>query len=341
MTNRNHDPDYLLAEENFDVLNSRFYGSRPALYFQQRFVNALLVAGRLDEMRDVLREGIDFGYLSLPPDSAEVVPILENDEAATLFLISESQVLLHHVVEVLLRLFLAHEGFPPCPWLELARLRSFREFKKRVRERFLKPLPDDGWRIVDILVFGAETLEMQQAGIPQEIRRERAERALGYLGFMAGLYLDGAHIYNSAKHGMAILGNPEAVMKLGDAEKGPVVQRSGTGVDSLLIVDDDGRKKWATATDWVSIGLSLELSHLAVFMIENLWSVAQEKYIGTAQRPVFSLKMPAIDNLFQRGEPAFERSTWTLKYFRSENDRTLIPGTGYLQLRVARPNSEA
>src|SRR5690349_6380569 len=59
----------------------------------------------------------------------------------TWFVAAESEVLLHHVSETLLRLSLAlapsADGeVPDAPWLELARERSFRSFKKRVRRAF-------------------------------------------------------------------------------------------------------------------------------------------------------------------------------------------------------------
>ncbi|MBI5735868.1 MAG: hypothetical protein HY997_08395, partial [Mycolicibacterium neoaurum] len=45
---------------------------------------------------------------------------------------TETVVILHHAVEMLLRLFYAHVENNDCPWLEVASLVNFAEFKGKV-----------------------------------------------------------------------------------------------------------------------------------------------------------------------------------------------------------------
>ena len=42
--------------------------------------------------------------------------------------------LLHHVAETLLRLYIAHESDPECPWIAIASERNFGRFKGKVSE---------------------------------------------------------------------------------------------------------------------------------------------------------------------------------------------------------------
>ena len=54
------------------------------------------------------------------------------DDLHVAFLVTESQAVLHHVSEALIRLFLAHADGGDCPWMEVAALRNFSKFKQEV-----------------------------------------------------------------------------------------------------------------------------------------------------------------------------------------------------------------
>ncbi|HSK48170.1 MAG TPA: hypothetical protein VLA05_09240 [Coriobacteriia bacterium] len=64
-------------------------------------------------------------------------------KSAEHFVLAESEVLAHHVGETLLRLYLAHEHSPPCPALELARVRGPAKFRGAVSKRFLETKYED------------------------------------------------------------------------------------------------------------------------------------------------------------------------------------------------------
>jgi hypothetical protein len=63
------------------------------------------------------------------------------NEARERFVMADSEALLHHASETLLRLYLAHEQQGDCPWLDMARVRSPGKFKQMVDARFLAGLP--------------------------------------------------------------------------------------------------------------------------------------------------------------------------------------------------------
>lgn len=104
--------DHLLAPEQFPELNQAFYATRPWEYFRQRERLLALTAGAPEKLLAVGREGVQVGRLhfQLDGDSAGEMQDAEDRER---FLLADSELLLHHVSETLLRLYLAHEGLPP------------------------------------------------------------------------------------------------------------------------------------------------------------------------------------------------------------------------------------
>ncbi len=83
----------------------------------------MLAASRNDELTRLATEGLTYGRLAMTENSQYVGADADRLDDYS-FLIAESQVLLHHAAEALLRLFLAHEGRPPCPWLRAGSLRA-------------------------------------------------------------------------------------------------------------------------------------------------------------------------------------------------------------------------
>ena len=125
-------PDQGLAPANFSALNERFYKMSPEDYFSRRLMSLMLWLGFPDGFQAALQsefsaEGVGVQWRSdLPGDEAE-----KNRKR---FSTADAEVILHHVSETLLRLYLVHASRSPCPWLDLARERSFAKFKKQVEK---------------------------------------------------------------------------------------------------------------------------------------------------------------------------------------------------------------
>jgi hypothetical protein len=120
MADRKNDPNYLPAAENHRELNEAFYRARPHAYFNQRLETLVLIAGKSGQLDELLAQGVTLGRLKAggapTPDLTEHQRA-EAEQDRERFVIAEAEVLLHHAAETLLRLYLAHEGLPPCPWL--------------------------------------------------------------------------------------------------------------------------------------------------------------------------------------------------------------------------------
>lgn len=218
-------PDEQLAAENYARLNETFYAAEPADYFGQRLENLILTAGNPDGLHRLMQEGVTYRGLNVggesqhradPDDEAK-----ETDKAtktAEHFVIAEAEVLAQHVGETLLRLYVAHASLPPCPWLEMSRVRSPADFKERVRRRFGDDTdPSDPAHLAAVARVFHVTDDPSSLGPapPQDEWDKSVANIESYLRHFAGQFLGRAALYNAAKHGLALMPT-EMSVKLGD-----------------------------------------------------------------------------------------------------------------------------
>lgn len=286
------DPDYLLAEDEFPELNKQFYHATPHDYFAQRLQSLLLLAGRGDDIDHLVREGLTFGRLTVAPQPDQ--PSVEDEqqkqrEARERFIIIESEVLLHHASESLLRLFLAHEPkilpdgtlkLPECPWLEIARLRDFREFKTRVSARFVEPGDELIRRMQVSTVFYGVARKALHPVPPQEEWDAGLLNIGRFLSHYARHLLGSANLYNAAKHGLAVMPG-DATVQLDD---GALLKADGPSILYLETeADSEGRVRWNQTTAWIDLDRTITFVHLACQFIEAIWGVARVRYTGLTE----------------------------------------------------------
>jgi len=120
-------------------LNGSFYDQDPTAYFRNRASLLALRAVKGEELADLL--GFQWGNLYVGVEGVDRTPE-EADEITTRFVVAESQVLLHHTAEAAIRLFLAHAVNPECPWLEMAALLNFNEFRNHLDQLAAPSVPD-------------------------------------------------------------------------------------------------------------------------------------------------------------------------------------------------------
>jgi hypothetical protein len=291
--------DDQLAPENYRELNRTFYAAKPHDYFSQRLSNLILTAGRHEDLDRLMTEGATYRGLKVgsdavadgtnPPDGEESKEE-ERAKSAEHFVIAEAEVLAHHVGETLLRLYLAHayakeDGPPACPWLEISRLRSFSKVKGLVAARFGPDSdPDDPANLAE--VARAFYLTDDPAGlttepIPDGRWHESLRKVEGYLRGFAHQFLDRAALYNTAKHGLALMPS-EMTMRLDD---GALIRADGPIIQYLEIRErDDGTPRWSQVNHWVKSDRQMALVHRATVLIETLWESARLRYLPD-QRP--------------------------------------------------------
>ena len=239
----------------------------------------MLLAGRPDDVLGIFANGVGYGHVY-----AEISGGTPGAEGVRNFASIESQVLLHQVCETLIRLYFAHAGHPPCPWLEVAGERFFDRFKKRVRESLLdRPaasLHDD---VAYVFLGGTAS----DTGLDEDQWRLAVGNLTTFLRVFARRWLDDSPAYNSLKHGLAVV--PSAADLWFATELGSPDARKLGGGPSLAYLESElvapKRRKWRMTTRWIDISESLALTQVARQMIDSLWGRAQVRYTDREESP--------------------------------------------------------
>lgn len=323
--------DRNLAPEQFPELNKEFYSADPEDYLDRRGIALMMAISNSPAIRDAAAEGLSYGTLAVngSPGEAE-----GDDNAIDRYASLESTNLLHHAGECMLRLYFAHSGLPPCPWLEVARLRSPRAFKERT-EALLQSL-DEQATIDDLVITFLGNTDPKRLGLtatPEEWQG-LIDGLVMLVGHIGSVLLDQASLYNATKHGLAVVGGHHG-LSLGPAmedahaaeEAEPVISASGPALAYLDLTDPDPTtpRQWTKKLTFVPIESNIALTKIISKYVGSLWKIAKYRYTGTSTTP-FSL--PGFDRaaLYRvistgRDEPiVITTMTVQLLYYADEPD---------------------
>lgn len=262
-----------VSQERIAGLNERFYSGDPAAYFRTRILatRALLpVDGALSDSAKTLAQAARLDE----PGLARHVAI-------------ESQLILHHVAEAVLRMYIGHGDDPDCPWLRIASETNFRSLKDRVAAwKSRAPLLDH--RAAWVFIGSAEAPDGQDINV----WRKAAQNVTAFLHKFASIWIEQSHLYNSLKHGMAVTAGEN------------VIQISADGGAFLRLVDGmaieylesepwaDGRRSWRLTTQWISTQEALDLSGAGCRMLESAWELARWRYLDSTDDTETSVWLP-------------------------------------------------
>lgn len=315
MADHKNDPDYLLASENDRELNEAFYRARPQAYFNQRLESLLLVSGKSEQLAELLAEGVTVGRLKAGgvPMRADLTEEdrAEIQEDRERFIIAEAEVLLHHAAETLLRLYLAHEHLPPCPWLALAGKRSFAAFKQKVATLADELGADERKRNVAAVFFGTPD-RTNLRPTPAEVDWNAGlQNVATWLAWYAAHFLD-AGVYNAAKHGLAVqAGN--AAFQLGDDE---LMSRSGSSLEYVeSYKDDSGRRRWRRTTQWLDLDRWIGYIFMACRLMKGLMAVARARYTAAVLTHLDLFVSPRFEETVTAEGIEFRKLSFDLQYY--------------------------
>lgn len=266
-------------EDRIQRLNHDFYRLEPSSYFFFRLRNLLLSAGRGLELEQLLGQGVDVGGFHAAAPSDQKLESLDDDqrEGQHAFVTLETEVLLHHVGETLLRLYLAHRHWPACPWISLSRERSPRRFKRKV-ENLLQDLRNEDERDRMAVVFFGTTdrLTFGDSAPDEETWRALLDSSSSWLLWFGRYILDG-DVYNAAKHGLGV--HPQRVSLSVEIDGQSFLDGSGPCLEFLqLSSGDDGERQWRRTTKWIQWDKHAACIFIAAQLIRRLWTVAQVRY---------------------------------------------------------------
>jgi len=272
---------------DWDTYNREFYYSAsPASYFMARWNLLMLSAAEPDAVGALLVAGIEYDGITA---KIEDRPQTEADERQHLaFLITESQSLLHHISESLIRLFLAHAGQPVSPWLEMASLNPFWKFKAQVALLTHSHWPD-GLEDEVLPVFLGRPRKDQTAQV-----LEAKTASIRLIRILSEHLLKDAPLYNSVKHGLTVVAGHAGFSVISE-QTGQGFGSSGTAVAFLEREKCPGGHTWKHTRQLVSIRRTLWLSHLAITQIEALWTIAMWPYSDIQPEGVTVVTNDGID----------------------------------------------
>lgn len=275
VTAREEDRD--LAYEQFPAMNRTFYSSKlgPEAYLNARLRSLLVGTSGSPLIAQASSEGFEIGEMKVAYAEKEW-----SEEEAADFLATESAVLLHHAGETLLRLYFAHAGLPPCPWLETARLRSFSLFKRKVTE-LLESLatPDVQASIMQVFTGRGDVAQRPNA-ISEEAWFAQREGLVDLLAATGRVLLGDSNLYNAAKHGLAVF-PAEIGISIGspDPETEIDLSMDGRALQYLQVVQHGDRKFWEERSAWVFAESNLSMTYIIARQISSLMSVAKARYV--------------------------------------------------------------
>jgi hypothetical protein len=285
--------------ENFPELNSSFYRMSPHGYLRMRLRSVYLWMGNPAGMYGVLGEGVKFEEMAI---SHSGEPDEEDEEERRRFTTIESEVLLHHVSETLLRLYLVHARLPPCPWLELSRERDFKKFKREVvklQERLVSGAESD--RIHRVFHINAARTAIKPTPDAETWDRA-AENIARFLGFYAGHFLESAS-YNAAKHGLAVTAGEQGFALGAGQEKEPFLSRRGPAIEYLKVGGGSGeRPRWSREVKWIVAKRAIPLIYLGCNLIEGIWNIGAGRYGVRKLEELKLFEHPPFEEVMKRSE---------------------------------------
>lgn len=259
-------------------LNTEYYSANPHTYFHERLAHLFVVAAAPEKLDALVADELKLGELTLGFNTGEtpIMSPLVDDATREKYVAIESTVLLHHVAEVLLRLELAHERQPRCPWLEMVNLTW--DFKDKLKERFPERgrHPDDSRLLFPVYYLGLsrEEVEFNDNSLQPDL-----DNISAFLHHFARLHIKEAAIYNSAKHGLGVVAGETQFDMQGLFEWKSMsiagLDRTGHDVSHMLMRS-------------VNVERDLQFSVFAVNLIRQLWDVARARYID-AEKPLLNM----------------------------------------------------
>lgn len=278
-------------------MNRSFYQPLgPHLYLLGRLRGVVLQVVGHEQLPESFDRDFTMGDLTIrwPFDADE-----DDTKEREVFLTSESIVLLHHTAEAFVRLFLAHRGRPPCPWLSAARLRNnFAGHLKRLGTDLKDPASSE-----DLMeVFAGYRTRPEDSPMPEDTWTNMAAGLRLIMQHAVLVLAEDARLYNAAKHGLAILPGA-ASMAFGDQDTPYAVNASGPSVTHLETGKTSEGERWMSKTTWVHPQMNLTLVSLMCRQLGNLWGVATARYVETGTLEIWPLPVEDVRAVLRGGKP--------------------------------------
>lgn len=294
-------PDKGLVNENYLDLNATFYGMSPHAYLRRRLRGLWLWHGNPSGLADILEEKfiVDDMAVTLGTEGDDEEEKKERER----FVVIEAEVLLHHVSETLLRLYLVHARESSCPWLDVSREKSFFLVKKDVAKLQKRIKAGEEKAGIEKAFFPPGDRRVLIPDYGEEVWEEATQNLSEYLDYYAGYFLDAAP-YNAAKHGLALLAGQSGIEIGAGDDPLPLLKRSGPALVYLDIERDEksGDPRWAKVTKWIVLRRALAMTHLGCRLIEEIWKIGAGHRTSEKPTDLYLFVKPKCAEVLERTE---------------------------------------
>ncbi|AOW91960.1 hypothetical protein BFN03_02600 [Rhodococcus sp. WMMA185] len=268
--------DKPLAKELFPELNATFYTADPAGFLRLRIEALSLMALSREQLREVYAAERRIGSLGMTPSNPP------DDDERERYIATEAEMIIHHAVEMILRMFFAHVEAPDCPWLDMASSTSFADFKRKVDKALTHGFDRDD---IAIVFFGGENPRDAAIRATDEEFQDAVEAVRQLLLYSAHLLLSESFLYNAAKHGLTTVQLDDSTKMTLETEVDEIQIHAGRMLTYLHkpatpnAPKDD--PKWHISMTGAQPDQDLAVATMIYHGLQNLWQVARRRY--TAQ----------------------------------------------------------
>lgn len=260
-----------------DEVNDKFFALQPWRYLDTRLFTLGALAGKAAELDELFKDGIVLGQdLRMSAGRLE----RPGPEDLERFVAVDSEILLHHASETVLRAYFAFTSSPDAPWLEVASERGAGKFKRKVRERFVarsRTFSEDLDQ--SALVFLGSRRPRQEAGPSYEDWRRATTNIEKFIRDLAEHWLEEAPTYNALKHGLVADASVQSLtFHYEEATPSPY---SLEGIAIEIAESDllpDHSVEWFLTTKWVNVEQNLMRIWIASRLLQAAWQIGSHAY---------------------------------------------------------------
>lgn len=300
-----------IPKEAAPALNRAFYSTEPHSYLIQRLVSLLIIKEKGDQLEELIDDEFELGGVAMKKQS-----VTTGKDRRWRFVTTESEVVLHHVSETLLRLYLAHAERPAVPWLSMAEEMDFRQFKGDIRSLKERLEAGDELDRLHAVFHGSQSREDLQPSPSLAQWDAAADNISGFLSRFASIFLD-AVPYNAAKHGLAIAaGASRLELSIDNLD---IMWASGPTLDCLVRKKGPDGTYWTIETRWLEPDHSIALGIAGCHLIQLLWLVARQHYLRQPAKLQYLFDEPRLDDL-EAGYESTPRTQKVTRTFKADTD---------------------
>lgn len=260
-----------------EEVNEKFFALEPWRYLDTRVFSLVALAGKPSEIIELFQDGVVLGQRLRMSATTVDRP---NPEDLDRFVAVDSEVLLHHAAETVLRAYFAFASSSDAPWLTIASERRAGRFKQKVADRFVARSGASSDELdLTALVFLGSRRPLQKDGPSYEDWRRATMNIEKFVRDFAKHWLEEAATYNALKHGLVADASMQSLSLLYDEDLPSPYSLEGIAVEVVEsdVLPDDS-VEWFMRTKWVDVEQNLIRVWIASRLLQAAWQIGSHAH---------------------------------------------------------------